>query len=113
PNFPHEPRLGLPRLLQFGTVASYPRCGADSTVAYVLNWNQKGETLHTPQSCSSDWRPIDRRRGVSLYRCANFGQRHHVPSQDVDSNDPALSLVQLVKPKRLVPASELLTIGAK
>jgi hypothetical protein len=118
-NFTHVERLGLARLVRYGSVGQHPSCGANSPVAYTLN---RGVGVHGtgpaaapkfPAGCRGDWSAVETRHGLTLFRCGLFHARRGVPDQDVNLGNTKVELVRFAPHRQLAPASTLLTVGAK
>jgi hypothetical protein len=111
-NFSHERRLALARLARYGDAADQRDCATASRAAYTLNWGVEGAAPRFPGGCRSRWYQVAAQREIGLFACDRFHAKATTPDQDVNLGNEVVSVVRFVPSRRLVPASDLLTVGA-
>jgi hypothetical protein len=103
-NFDIEERVAIPLLYPFVEARPTPRCGRNSSVAYVVAWHANASPVELLVHCRHPEGAATSGE-VIAYRCAPFSPR--VPDQIAASGRPAVKVVRVRMPAHFPPAASL------
>ncbi len=105
-NFDVERRVAIPRLLSFGQAWQVRKCTGPSLQSYVLSWQNRPLPTDFAARCRSGWHQVAVHDRVAALTCLSL-VGGSFPDQDAASRTPAVPVVRLRLPTRLVDPDRL------